>query len=143
MLSHTPHSFFYSPNPLSTSATIVSSACSSSTPSQIISISSPHFTQAPRTLSTLYALLIPLSVRNLTLQQNSAAALQNSPAGLRCSPVGLLITTFRLTISLSSSYSLSLFSTCSSLTLMTTFSAKEHPSGSFTSTGTSYSPGSL
>src|SRR5699024_10521697 len=49
---------FCSPSPLSTAAVSASRASCSSSPSQISVISSPLLTQAPSTLSTLFALAV-------------------------------------------------------------------------------------
>ena len=91
--------FSYSPSPLSTAPTIAFMASSSSSPSQISSISSPDFTHAPRTLNTLFAFAAVSSLyMNSTLHLYLLAMLQNIPAGLRCSPVGFVIVTFCLII---------------------------------------------
>ena len=60
MRKEVPHrgTSLYSPNPFSTARTSDFSASCSSSPSQKNSISSPLFTQAPSTLSTLLALAV-------------------------------------------------------------------------------------
>lgn len=98
-LSYFLITFSYSPSPLSTASIIAFMASSSSSPSQISSISSPDFTHAPRTLNTLFAFAAVSSLyRNSTLHLYLLAILQNIPAGLRCSPVGFVIVTFCLII---------------------------------------------
>lgn len=98
-LSYFLITFFYSPSPLSTASIIAFMASSSSSPSQISSISSPDFTHAPRTLNTLFAFAAVSSLyMNSTLHLYLLAMLQNIPAGLRCSPVGFVIVTFCLII---------------------------------------------
>ena len=94
-LSYFLITFSYSPSPLSTASIIAFMASSSSSPSQISSISSPDFTHAPRTLNTLFAFAAVSSLyMNSTLHLYLLAILQNIPAGLRCSPVGFVIVTF-------------------------------------------------
>ena len=98
-LSYFLITFSYSPSPLSTASIIAFMASSSSSPSQISSISSPDFTHAPRTLNTLFAFAAVSSLyMNSTLHLYLLAMLQNIPAGLRCSPVGFVIVTFCLII---------------------------------------------
>ena len=98
-LSYFLITFSYSPSPLSTASTIALMASSSSSPTQISSISSPNFTHAPRTLNTLFAFAAVSSLyMNSTLHLYLLAMLQNIPAGLRCSPVGFVIVTFCLII---------------------------------------------
>ena len=98
-LSYFLITFSYSPSPLSTASIIAFMASSSSSPSQISSISSPDFTHAPRTLNTLFAFAAVSSLyMNSTLHLYLLAMLQNIPAGLRCNPVGFVIVTFRLII---------------------------------------------
>ena len=98
-LSYFLITFSYSPSPLSTASIIAFMASSSSSPSQISSISSPDFTHAPRTLNTLFAFAaVSLLYMNSTLHLYLLAMLQNIPAGLRCSPVGFVIVTFCLII---------------------------------------------
>ena len=98
-LSYFLITFSYSPIPLSTASIIAFMASSSSSPSQISSISSPDFTHAPRTLNTLFAFAAVSSLyMNSTLHLYLLAMLQNIPAGLRCSPVGFVIVTFCLII---------------------------------------------
>lgn len=98
-LSYFLITFSYSPSPLSTASIIAFMASSSSSPSQISSISSPDFTHAPRTLTTLFAFAAVSSLyMNSTLHLYLLAMLQNIPAGLRCSPVGFVIVTFCLII---------------------------------------------
>lgn len=98
-LSYFLITFSYSPSPLSTASIIAFMASSSSSPSQISSISSPDFTHAPRTLNTLFAFAAVSSLyMNSTLHLYLVAMLQNIPAGLRCSPVGFVIVTFCLII---------------------------------------------
>lgn len=98
-LSYFLITFSYSPSPLSTASIIAFIASSSSSPSQISSISSPDFTHAPRTLNTLFAFAAVSSLyMNSTLHLYLLAMLQNIPAGLRCSPVGFVIVTFCLII---------------------------------------------
>lgn len=98
-LSYFLITFSYSPSPLSTASIIAFMASSSSSPSQISSISSPNFTHAPRTLNTLFAFAAVSSLyMNSTLHLYLLAMLQNIPAGLRCSPVGFVIVTFCLII---------------------------------------------
>ena len=98
-LSYFLITFSYSPSPLSTASIIAFMASSSSSPSQISSISSPDFTHAPRTLNTLFAFAAVSSLyMNTTLHLYLLAMLQNIPAGLRCSPVGFVIVTFCLII---------------------------------------------
>ena len=62
----------YSPRPPSIIVTRALSASSSSSPSQVITISSPHFTHAPSTLSTLFAFAVfsPYEKVIKDLQQN-------------------------------------------------------------------------
>ena len=64
-------------------ASIFFSASSSSSPSQISSISSPLLTQAPSTLNTLFALEVPPSKENVIFALTAFAVLHNSPAGRR------------------------------------------------------------
>ena len=98
-LSYFLITFSYSPSPLSTASIIAFMASSSSSPSQISSISSPDFTHAPRTLNTLFAFAAVSSLyMNSTLHLYLLAMLQNIPAGLRCNPVGFVIVTFCLII---------------------------------------------
>mgnify|MGYP001712769780 CR=1 FL=1 len=98
-LSYFLITFSYSPSPLSTASIIAFMASSSSSPSQISSISSPNFTHAPRTLNTLFAFAAVSSLyMNSTLHLYLLAMLQNIPAGLRCNPVGFVIVTFCLII---------------------------------------------
>ena len=98
-LSYFLITFSYSPSPLSTASIIAFMASSSSSQSQISSISSPDFTHAPRTLNTLFAFAAVSSLyMNSTLHLYLLAMLQNIPAGLRCSPVGFVIVTFCLII---------------------------------------------
>lgn len=98
-LSYFLITFSYSPSPLSTASIIAFMASSSSSPSQISSISSPDFTHAPRTLNTLFAFAAVSSLyMNSTLHLYLLAMLQNISAGLRCSPVGFVIVTFCLII---------------------------------------------
>ena len=98
-LSYFLITFSYSPSPLSTASIIAFMASSSSSPSQISSISSPDFTHAPRTLNTPFAIAAVSSFyMNSTLHLYLLAMLQNIPAGLRCSPVGFVIVTFCLII---------------------------------------------
>lgn len=98
-LSYFLITFSYSPSPLSTASIIAFMASSSSSPSQISSISSPDFTHAPRTLNTLFTFAAVSSLyMNSTLHLYLLAMLQNIPAGLRCSPVGFVIVTFCLII---------------------------------------------
>ena len=98
-LSYFLITFSYSPSPLSTASIIAFMASSSSSPSQISSISSPDFTHAPRTLNTLFAFAAVSSLyMNSTLHLYLLAMLQNIPAGLRCSPVGFVIVSFCLII---------------------------------------------
>lgn len=98
-LSYFLITFSYSPSPLSTASIIAFMASSSSSPSQISSISSPDFTHAPRTLNTLFAFAAVSSLyMNSTLHLYLLAMLQNIPAGLRCNAVGFVIVTFCLII---------------------------------------------
>ena len=98
-LSYFLITFSYSPSPLSTASIIAFMASSSSSPSQISSISSPDFTHAPRTLNALFVFAAVSSLyMNSTLHLYLLAMLQNIPAGLRCSPVGFVIVTFCLII---------------------------------------------
>ena len=98
-LSYFLITFSYSPSPLSTASIIAFMASSSSSPSQISSISSPDFTHAPRTLNTLFAFAAVSSLyMNSTLHLYLLAMLQTIPAGLRCNPVGFVIVTFCLII---------------------------------------------
>src|SRR5574344_1430562 len=73
-------------------------ASSSSMPSQTNSTSSPHFTHAPSTLSTLLALAVFSLHVNVINDLYCIASLQRIPAGRRCKPVGFFTVTFRLTI---------------------------------------------
>lgn len=128
----------YSPNPLSTACTISFSASSSSSPSQMIVMLSPLLTQAPSTLSTLFAFAVLLLISNVILLSNCIAVLQNNPAGLRCRPVGFLIVTSCETIMSSQNYSFSL-----SVIFTVGLLSSVTPVGVSIVTGTSYSPASV
>ena len=77
---------------------IASKANSSSSPSQHSSMISPHLTQAPRTLNTLFALAVLPLAPNVICDLNLIASLQKIPAGRRCSPEGFVILILSLTI---------------------------------------------
>ena len=77
--------------PVSITRFIASNATSSSSPSQLNSITSPHLTQAPKTLKTLFAFALLPFVPNVISDLNLIASLQKIPAERRCSPFGLVI----------------------------------------------------
>lgn len=85
---------YYSPRPDSTASTMALSASFSSSPSQVNSITSPHWAQALSTLKTLLALAVSSRKEKVIVHLKRMASLQRFPAGLKCRPVGFFMVTF-------------------------------------------------